>query len=237
MPSCFGGASDAQTQDASAQQSFANSITQNMNSRISAQNANLGQLQNILTGVQNGKLLPGFSSATLGALNTSALDTTASNYRNAAQTVQNATAGAGGNSGLLSGVQAQLREQQASQSAGQLSAEQQKIQLANQQQAQQNTSTAIGGYNALAAAQDPLGFAKQAQSSQSAAFGENSELDQLANQKLSNELSFGTSVALDAATFGAGGMAGLGASPAGASQPGAFFQGGFNALSGGGSNS
>ncbi len=216
MPSCFGGPSDAQKSIAGQQASFANTAQQDFLSRYADQSADMGKLSSLLQNVENGKLATGFDSATLAALNTSALNTTAANYRNAAQSTQNAFAGRGGDSGLESGIQAQVRAATANASAGQLSTEQQKIQLANQAQAQQNTNTAIAGYNQLAGIANPEAFGSLTGNAQNAAFGSASQINALENQQLSNELNFGTSIAIDAATggagaaFGAGGMSGIG---------------------------
>ena len=201
-------------------------------SRFAGQTDTINSLSNILQNVQNGKLLPGFSAQTLAALNTQAIDTTAGNFRNAQQATNNANAARGTGSGLETGTQAQENATIASQAAGQLSSQQQQIQLANQNQAQQNTATALGGYNALAGIQNPLGFGGLTTQANSNAFSQANTVQQENNQEQADIAGGVAGLAMDAATFGAGGIAGLAGSPAGASQPGSFFQGGFNALAG-----
>ncbi len=234
MPSCFGGPSDAQKGLARSGAGFSSQLQGDFASRFAGQNDIIGKLGSILQDVRNGKLLPGFSAQTLAALNTSAIDTTAGNYRNAAQAVNNANAGRGGNSGLESGIEQQEQTTAANAAAGQLSTEQQKIQLANQANAEQNTQTVLSGYNALAGQENPLGFAGASLEGNKQAFGEASTVNQLENQQLANELNFGVSTAMDAATLGAGGIGNLdtmGGSSFG-EQVGNFASGGFNALAG-----
>src|SRR4029077_14985215 len=112
----------------SSEQSLASSTQQDFLQRFSQQGQTLGQLNNILQNVQNGKLLPGFSSATNAALNTQAIDTTAGNFRAAQQSANNANAGRGGNSGLQPGTVGQENATIASNAASQLSSQQQQIQ-------------------------------------------------------------------------------------------------------------
>jgi len=168
-----------------AQQSegFANTIQSDFASRFAGQNETIGNLGNILQNVQNGKLLPGFDAQTLAALNTSAIDTTASNYKNAQQAANNANAGRGGDSGLQPGTVSQENATIASNAAGQLSSQQQQIQLANQQQSQQNTATALGGYSTLAGIQNPLAFGGLASQQLGQAFNQSDTIQQEKNQE------------------------------------------------------
>src|SRR4029077_7311854 len=175
---------------------------------------------NILQNVQNGKLLPGFSSATNAALNTQAIDTTAGNFRAAQQSANNANAGRGGNSGLQPGTVGQENATIASNAASQLSSQQQQIQLANQQAAQQNTAMTLGGYQSLACLQNPEGFGSLASSANQGAFGEANQIAQQQNQKEADIAGGITGLAMDAATFGAGAIGGGG------------LEGGLSALSG-----
>ena len=232
MPSCFGGASDAQKSISGQQEDFANLALQNYRQRYADQTADLGKLGTLIQNVSNGKLAPGFDASTLAALNTSAINSTAANYRNAAQVTQNAFAGRGGNSGLETGIQAQVRAANANQAAGQLSTEQQKIQLANYDAARQNTNAAIAGYSTLAGLANPEGFGNLTGSAQGAAYKSASDINALENQKLSNELSFGTNLAMKAATFGMGGIGNLGPGESFGEGAGDFLSGGFKALSG-----
>lgn len=178
-----GGASENLADQSAA---FSSTIQSDFASRFAGQNNTIANLGNILQNVQNGKLLPGFDSKTLAALNTSALDTTASNFKNAQQATNNANAGRGGDSGLQPGTVGQENATIASNAAGQLSTEQQKIQLANEQQSQQNTSTALSGYKVLADIQDPYEFGKLGVQASKDAFNESDEIQQEKNQEQSD---------------------------------------------------
>jgi hypothetical protein len=226
------GPGSAETAQANASSTLAADTNSDFLSRFAGQTDTINSLDQILQNVQNGKLLPGFSSPTLAALNTQAIDTTAANYRAAQQVTNNTNAAKGTSSGLETGTQAQENATIASNAAGQLSSQQQQIQLANQGQAEQNTQLALGGYQTLAGIQNPLGFGGLATQAGNQAFQQQDTIQQEKNQEQADIAGGVAGLAMDAATFGAGGMAGLGASPAGASQPGAFFQGGFNALAG-----
>lgn len=158
-------------------------MSQDFGSRFAGQNETLASLGNILQNVQEGKLVPGFSPQTLAALNTSAIDTTAGNFANAQRAANNANAGRGGNSGLQPGTVGQENATIASAGASQLSNEQQQIQLANQNQAEQNTQMAIGGESTLAGLQNPLGFAGATTQSQGQAFNAATQINQEQNQE------------------------------------------------------
>lgn len=169
------GPSGAQESLASGETSLSNTLSQDFNSRFAQQGDTLNSLSGILSNVEAGKLLPGFSAATDAALNTSAIDTTAGNFRNAQQETNNVNAGRGGSSGLEAGPEMQENETVASQAAGQLSGEQQKIQLADQAQAEKNTEMAIGGESTLAGLENPQSFAGAATQANSSAYGEQTQ--------------------------------------------------------------
>lgn len=179
----------------------------------------------------------GFSSPELANLNTTAIDASGAGARNAEQALNNSLAGrgGGGSSGLESGVDQQLDASLASTATGQLAQQQNQIQAANYSTGRQNYFNAVSGANALAGQYNPTGFANSANTANSNAFNEADTIQQQQAQEDSEIAGGIASVAMDAATFGAGGIAGVGASAAGASQPGAFFSGGLNALSGGNS--
>lgn len=197
---------------------FANTIQSDFASRFAGQNETISNLGNILQNVQNGKLLPGFDAQTLAALNTSAIDTTASNYKNAQQAANNANAGRGGDSGLQPGTVSQENATIASNAAGQLSSQQQQIQLANQQQSQQNTATALGGYSTLAGIQNPLAFGGLASQQLGQAFQQSDTIQQEKNQEQADI---------------AGGIAGLAGSVIGG-PIGGMIGSGISSLAGGG---
>ena len=169
------GATSGQDALASDETSLSTQLGQYVGQRYAAQTGTLNDLGDILQGVQEGKLLPGFSASTDAALNTAAIDTTAGNFKNAQIATNDTNAARGGDSGLESGTEAQENETIASQAAGQLSGEQQKIQLANQAQAEQNTSMALGGESTLAGLENPQSFAGAATQANSTAYGEDTQ--------------------------------------------------------------
>ena len=169
------GATGGQESLASGETSLSTELGQDFGTRFQQQGQTLTDLGGILQGVQEGKLLPGFSASTDAALNTAAIDTTAGNFKNAQIATNDANAARGGDSGLESGTEAQENETVASQAAGQLSSEQQKIQLANQAQAEQNTSMALGGESTLAGLENPQSFAGAATQANSTAYGEDTQ--------------------------------------------------------------
>jgi hypothetical protein len=215
------GPSSAQESLANQESSFSGQLAADYASRFAGQNETIGNLNQILSGVQAGKLLPGFSAQTLATLNSAALDTTAGNYRNAQQAANNINAGRGGDSGLQPGTVGQENATIASQQAGALSGQEQQIQLANQNQAVQNTQMALGGYNTLAGIQNPLGFAGAQQGANQNAFGEQTTVQNEKNQEQADIAGGVAGLAMDAATFGMGAAGGGG------------IGGGFNALMGG----
>ena len=169
------GATGGQEALASGETSLSTELGQDLGQRYADQTGTLKDLGGILQNVQEGKLVPGFGAATDAALNTSAIDTTAGNFRNAQLETNDVNAGKGDNSGLTTGVQAQENQTNANAAAGQLSGEQQKIQLADQSQAEQNTQMAIGGESTLAGLQNPQSFAGAATQANQAAYGEDTQ--------------------------------------------------------------
>jgi hypothetical protein len=69
----------------------------------------------------------GYSASELSAKNTEALDAAGASYKNAAQAAGNAMAGRGGDSGLVSGVDQQIRASIASKAASDLARRQNEI--------------------------------------------------------------------------------------------------------------
>ena len=204
------GPSGSQEAIAGNEASLATTLQQDLGSRYAGQTTTLNSLNNILNNVQQGKLLPGFSGQTLAALNTSAIDTTAGNFANAQREANDTNAGRGGNSGLQPGTVAQENATIASNAAGQLSSQQQQIQLANQNQAEKNTAMAIGGENTLAGLQNPLGFAGATEQGQQNAFGSATQINTEQNQEQADIAGGIAGLAMDTATFGAGAAGGGG---------------------------
>jgi hypothetical protein len=116
----------------------------------------------------------GFSAAELAARNTAAINNAGAASRNAAQAVGNFTAGrgAGGSSGILSGVDAQLKTAAASASANQLATAQNQITTENYATGRENYWRAQGGMEQLAAGYSPNAAESGAINANQTAFGE-----------------------------------------------------------------
>jgi hypothetical protein len=215
------GPSGSSEQLAGSADSLASIANANYNQRFADQSALLGGLSNVLTPIsQAGPSQQGFSAGQLATLNTQAIDSTGAAAKNAAQATQGALAGRGGSSGLQSGVDAQILAGQKSAAAGQLAGQQLGIQQANYQQGNQNWQQANAGLLALGQQYNPAAFGQQAQSANSNAFQEADQIQQEKNQEQADIAGGITSLAVDAATFGAGAAGGGG------------FAGGLSALKG-----
>jgi hypothetical protein len=176
----------------------------------------------------------GFSAGERAALNTQAINSAGAASRNAQQAAANfgAGQGGGGTSGLQSGIQKQIQGSIASASAGQLATAQNQITQADYNQGTQNYWRAAGGMQSLAEGYSPNAAQGGAISENQAAFGQAQTITEQQNQKEQAIAGGIVGLATSALTFGAGGLAGMGASAAGASQPGAFLSGGLSALGG-----
>lgn len=100
----------------------------------------------------------GFSAAGKAAMNTGAIQDTASTYQSALKAQQANSAVHGGND-LPSGVQAQIQGQLGGAAAGQLSGELNQNAVADAQLQNQNQWNALSGLQNVSNADDPLGFA------------------------------------------------------------------------------
>lgn len=219
-PLKFGcGASSAETGLEGQEASLASILQGNYATRFASQQQMLGALNSSLTPtLQAGPNQTGFSAPELAAYNTQALNTTGANYANAARALSGQLAGRGGDSGLESGVDQQIKASLASQAAGTLSNEQLGITEANYAQGRQNYNTAVSGEMALAGEENPQSFASGASSANTGAFGEASQINQQNNQ-----------VAADLGGLAGGVISGIGAGIGGSSGVGAGLKtlGGF----------
>lgn len=218
---------------AGQQQSLGTTLAANYNQQFAAQSGVLSNLNNMLTPIaEAGPDQQGFGANELAALNTQSGEGVGQNYAKASQALNNNLAArGGGNEVLPSGAQAALKGSLAASAANQQSQQQLAITNANYSTGRQNWQQATQGLQTLASQYNPTGFAGQANSGLGSAFSDANQVQNMKNQEQSEIAGGIASVAMDAATFGAGGIAGLGASPAGASQPGAFLGGGLSALS------
>jgi hypothetical protein len=106
----------------------------------------------------------GFTPQTKAALNTNAIQNTASQFQNADKAARARIAEQGGN-GLPSGVDAQIEGQLQGQAASQLSGELNQNSIADADQQQKNYWSAVSGLSGTAQMEDPLGYASGANGS------------------------------------------------------------------------
>ena len=164
------GATGGQKEIASSQQSFMNQLNADFAQNFGAQSDIYKNLTQSLTPMlEAGPNQQGFSPEERAALNTSAINTTGANYRNAAQAVGGQLAGRGDDSGIESGVDQQIKGNLAGQAAGQLSTEQNQITQADYAQGRQNFFGAEAGLGGVASGLNPTGLAGQATSAGDAA--------------------------------------------------------------------
>lgn len=200
-------------------------LQDHFNERFGAQSQILQNLNSMLTPIaEAGPDQQGFGANELAALNTQAGEGVGRNYAKATSALQNTLAArGGGNVYLPTGARGALQGTLASSAAGELSQEQLGITRANYAQGRSNWQQATGGLQALAGQYDPTGFSGQAQHGFESAFGMEHTINQEQSQKEMAIASGISSLAMGAATFGAGALAG---------NQGFDFQGGLSALSG-----
>ena len=148
--------------DAEQQQQYAN------------QTALYSQVKSVLDPILNaGPNQQGFSAAELNTLNAQAVEGTAENYSAAGKAVgENLAAEGGGANPLPSGAQTQLKQQVANSAAEEESSEETQIQGANYQTGRENFTNAEQGEMAIAAGENPLGYASATTNAESTAGSE-----------------------------------------------------------------
>lgn len=188
--------------------------------RYGKQSAVLQNLNNMLTPIaEAGPDQQGFGANELAALNTQAGEGVGANYAKASQALNNTLAARGGGSEVLpTGASAALKGTLASSAANELSREQTGITEANYGQGRQNWQHATAGLSALANQYDPTSFGSGAQKGFDSSFGMADKISQENNQKEAEIAGGITSLAMDAATFGAGALGGGGFDLAGGLQ-------------------
>lgn len=140
------GSNSAQKDAQAAQAKFYNTMTQNYQTQFSQSQSIFNDLKSSFEPiVQAGINQEGFSAGEKAALNTQATEGVANNYKNAATAVAGrAAAQGGGNAFLPSGATTQIQGDMASSAAGQLSSEQNTINLNDYAQGRQNYLQAAG---------------------------------------------------------------------------------------------
>jgi hypothetical protein len=201
-------------------------LQSNYAQNFGAQSAALQSLNNIFTPIaEAGPDQQGFGSHELTALNTAAGENVGQNYAKAERSLNTSLAArGGGNEFLPSGAKDQLHTALGAAAANQMSEDQLAITKANYDQGRANFGNATAGLNALAQEYNPNPIANSASSSNEAAFGEATKIQDMQNQKEGAIAGGIAGLAMSAATFGAGALGGGG------------LKGGLSALSSGGSS-
>lgn len=217
------GPSSQQQMLAGQSQSMASEFQANFRKQFENQSSILASLNNALSPmVAAGPNQHGFSPDELAALNTKIINTGGAAARNAAQATGTALAGrgGGGDSGLESGVDQQIKATIASKAAGDIANAQNNVQLQDFETGRQNFFNAVSGQKALAGLYDPTAYGSLGLKGNETAFGEATKVQDMKNQKEAAIAGGITSLATGALTFGMGAVQGGG------------LLGGFQALAG-----
>jgi hypothetical protein len=218
---------------AASEQSFSQLLQQNYQTQFANQQGVLDTLNHTLSPIVSaGPNQQGFSPQELASMETTAINTTAGNYANAARALATniagqtrtgtGAAGAGG-TGLETGIQQQEQAQLASNAAGALSNEQLGIVNANYATGRQNFQNATGGLETLSGQYNPLGYAGAGTTAGSTAFNEAGAINQQSQAGL-KELAGLATGGLDILSGGLGNLDTTGGSSFG-EQVGNFFTG------------
>lgn len=227
------GPSHAQETTFGNEQALSTLLAANYNQRFADQSQLISSLKDQLTPIVNaGPDQQGMGPQELAALNTQAGEAVGQNYAKATSALNNQLAVRGGGAGdVTSGAEGQLKAELASAGAQQASNESLAITKANYDLGRQKWQQATSGLNALVGETNPDNLGQLASGANQAAFGEATKIQQMKNQKEAAIMSGITSLAVDAATFGAGGIANLGAGESFGEGLGDFFKGGISGLS------
>jgi hypothetical protein len=228
----FGGGPSPQMKFTSAQeQSLADTLMANYSQLYGEQQDVFSKLNAAYSPIiAAGPGQQGFTSPVLAALNTQAINSASAANRNARQSVADYGAGRGNSSGLVSGVQKQLQGEVASASANQLATAQNAITQANYNLGRQNYYTALGGLSSLGGLENPVNTGALASNELTDTFNSATKINDETNAQRAALAGGLVGLGIDAATFGAGGIANLGAGESFGEGVGDFFQGGMSAL-------
>jgi len=228
-----GGPSTAMKTNAAQQQSLSNQLLADFGQRYGQQSQLFSTLQSAYSPIiAAGPGQQGFTSPVLAALNTQAINASGAAARNARQAAGNFSAGQNNTSGLTSGIQKQIDASISSSAANQLATAQNNITQKNYELGQQNYWRAAGGIQALAGEENPTPYSGQANESLGQNFSQNTKINDEVNAQKAALAGGITGLALDAATFGAGGIANLGAGESFGEGASDFLKGGWSALGG-----
>lgn len=164
---------------AQQQASFSTVLQSNYNTQFANQAAILKSLNARLAPiVAAGPNQRGFSSEELAARRSQALNATGANYANAARALGGQLAGRGGDSGLVSGVDKQIKASLASEAAKAVSDQQLQITADDYAAGRDQFNRATAGQMALAGEYNPLGYAGQGTQANQSAFQEADRIQQ-----------------------------------------------------------
>ena len=147
-----------------------------------AQQGILSNLTDVLNPIaEAGPNQEGFSGAEKSALNASAINQNAANYRNASTVVAGGQAGAGGNTYAPTGGQQQVAATIASNAAQNLSGTENQINQADYAQGRQNFGNAVSGLEGVAGQYNPNATGGLALNANENAFGQANAINQESN--------------------------------------------------------
>jgi hypothetical protein len=170
------GPSATQTQEAGSSQDFSNSLQAAWGQNFGAESSILGNLNNELTPIaEAGPNQEGFNASELSSLNSSAISSNATNYKNASAAVSEGRAGAGGNTYAPSGGDQQVQAQIASNASENLSNTENQIQQTDAAVGRSTWQAAEGGLQGVAAAYNPNATAGAATSAGGQAYSQANE--------------------------------------------------------------
>ena len=237
MTTLFGGPSSQEIQAAGMEQNLAGAFQGAFSQQLAGQTNVLNNLGQQLTPIASlGPNQQGYNSAVLSAMNAAAINTSAAAARNAQMATGAVLAGrgGGGSSGLVSGIEAQIRGSEASAAANQLAAAQNQIVQQNYATGRENFWNATAGEQNLARAYNPAEYGNLASSANQQAFQQASQIQKEKGTVLGKLGSVIGAVAGPALSFATGGLSNLGgAGTSFGENVGNFFSGGFGNIGGG----
>lgn len=228
---CFGGASQQEKNISDQQAKMFSTLQDNYSTQFKGQTAILKQLSDSAGSIfASGPNQFGFSPAETAALRTQADEGTAASYQKAKQAVGAQMSGiAGGNQYLPSGTEAGINANIATAAAGDQASKQLGITEAGYAQGRQNYLAASNILGGVAGQMDPLGYAGQAGSAGTSAFGSASKVheeDMAGQQAMMGMLGGALQGGMSFLSGGLSNLDKMGTSTGG-EQVGNFFKGGL----------
>jgi hypothetical protein len=223
-----GGAGQDQKDIAASNRDFAGAMRQSFEKRFAGQNDVLVKLNSALTPtLAAGPGGRGLNPTERRLAEARIADRTAANYQNAARAVGGQLAGRGGDSGLMSGVDAQIKASLAGQSAKEQTESQTQLELSDFEAGRANYNTALQGMTALSGQYDPTQFGSLAGQTGDLAFNQAKDIDKQKGgfwKTLGGIASAGLGIASNLIPGGSAVKAGIGALGAGTTAFGSAIQ-------------